>query len=173
MGFSFKMLQETDSLWSCSWQGILLSGPPGTGKTLFARTIAKESGLPFVFASGAEFTDSEKSGAARINEMFSIARRNVSSFQSIAIPKRSLNDLPKLSFRLIHLNCFSHYHWTFSGLLLLMRTSLELGKLIAWSVQAPCFVFVDEIDAIAGRHARKDPRRRATFEALIAQLDGE
>ncbi|WVZ02707.1 hypothetical protein V8G54_023513 [Vigna mungo] len=95
-------------------RGVLLSGPPGTGKTLFARTLAKESGLPFVFASGAEFTDSERSGASRINEMFSIARRN-----------------------------------------------------------APCFVFVDEIDAIAGRHARKDPRRRATFEALIAQLDGE
>ncbi|WOG97940.1 hypothetical protein DCAR_0417281 [Daucus carota subsp. sativus] len=95
-------------------RGVLLSGPPGTGKTLFARTLAKESGMPFVFASGAEFTDSEKSGAARINEMFSIARRN-----------------------------------------------------------APAFVFVDEIDAIAGRHARKDPRRRATFEALIAQLEGE
>lgn len=95
-------------------RGVLLSGPPGTGKTLFARTLAKESGMPFVFASGAEFTDSEKSGAARINEIFSIARRN-----------------------------------------------------------APSFVFVDEIDAIAGRHARKDPRRRATFEALIAQLDGE
>ncbi|KAF5728183.1 ATP-dependent zinc metalloprotease FTSH 12 chloroplastic [Tripterygium wilfordii] len=95
-------------------RGVLLSGPPGTGKTLFARALSKESGLPFVFASGAEFTDSEKSGAARINEMFSIARRN-----------------------------------------------------------APSFVFVDEIDAIAGRHARKDPRRRATFEALIAQLDGE
>ncbi|KAL0363049.1 UNVERIFIED_CONTAM: ATP-dependent zinc metalloprotease FTSH 12, chloroplastic [Sesamum calycinum] len=95
-------------------RGVLLSGPPGTGKTLFARTLAKESGLPFVFASGAEFTDSEKSGAARINELFSTARRN-----------------------------------------------------------APAFVFVDEIDAIAGRHARKDPRRSATFEALIAQLDGE
>lgn len=60
-------------------QGVLLSGPPGTGKTLFARTLAKESGLPFVFASGAEFTDSERSGASRINEMFSIARRNVSN----------------------------------------------------------------------------------------------
>ncbi|XP_057948063.1 ATP-dependent zinc metalloprotease FTSH 12, chloroplastic [Malania oleifera] len=95
-------------------RGVLLSGPPGTGKTLFARTLAKESGMPFVFASGAEFTDSEKSGAARINEMFSTARRN-----------------------------------------------------------APSFFFVDEIDAIAGRHARKDPRRRATFEALISQLDGE
>lgn len=40
-------------------------------------------------------------------------------------------------------------------------------------MQAPSFVFVDEIDAIAGRHARKDPRSRATFEALISQLDGE
>ncbi|KAJ8527613.1 hypothetical protein K7X08_015064 [Anisodus acutangulus] len=95
-------------------RGVLLSGPPGTGKTLFARTLAKESGMPFVFASGAEFTDSEKSGAARINEMFSVARRN-----------------------------------------------------------APAFVFIDEIDAIAGRHAKKDPHRKATFEALIAQLDGE
>ncbi|CAA6669840.1 unnamed protein product [Spirodela intermedia] len=95
-------------------RGVLLSGPPGTGKTLFARTLSKESGMPFVFASGAEFTDSEKSGAARINEIFSIARRN-----------------------------------------------------------APSFVFVDEVDAIAGRHARKDPRRRATFEALLSQLDGE
>ncbi|WJX87517.1 ATP-dependent zinc metalloprotease FTSH 12, chloroplastic, variant 2 [Trifolium repens] len=94
-------------------RGVLLSGPPGTGKTLFARTLANQSGLPFVFASGAEFTDSEKSGAARINQMFSLARRN-----------------------------------------------------------APCFVFVDEIDAIAGRHTRKDPRRRATFDVLISQLDG-
>lgn len=40
-------------------------------------------------------------------------------------------------------------------------------------MQAPAFIFVDEIDAIAGRHARKDPRRRSTFDALIAQLDGE
>ncbi|KAL8211227.1 hypothetical protein R6Q57_005664 [Mikania cordata] len=38
---------------------------------------------------------------------------------------------------------------------------------------APAFIFVDEIDAIAGRHARKDARRRSTFDALIAQLDGE
>lgn len=34
-------------------------------------------------------------------------------------------------------------------------------------------MFVDEIDAIAGRHARKDSRRRATFDALMTQLDGE
>lgn len=69
-------------------QGVLLSGPPGTGKTLFARTLAKESGLPFVFASGAEFTDSEKSGAARINEMFSIARRNVRGLSTFIFQRK-------------------------------------------------------------------------------------
>ncbi|GLT31963.1 hypothetical protein SLA2020_066600 [Shorea laevis] len=95
-------------------RGILLSGPPGTGKTLFARTLAKQSGLPFIYASGAEFTDIENRGKRRIDEMFSIARRN-----------------------------------------------------------APSFVFIDEIDAIAGRHANKDPRLRGTLEALFAQLDGE
>ena len=40
-------------------------------------------------------------------------------------------------------------------------------------MQAPCFVFVDEIDAIAGRHCKEDPRRKSTFDALIKQLDGE
>lgn len=34
-------------------------------------------------------------------------------------------------------------------------------------------MFVDEIDAIAGRHAHTDPERSAVFEALLAQLDGE
>lgn len=76
---SLKHDIDTEGVVYAVLQGVLLSGPPGTGKTLFARTLAKESGLPFVFASGAEFTDSEKSGAARINQLFSIARRNVSS----------------------------------------------------------------------------------------------
>lgn len=81
------------SLFLCPFQGVLLSGPPGTGKTLFARTLAKESGMPFVFASGAEFTDSEKSGAARINEMFSIARRNVSyTLHAVSFPLINLVD---------------------------------------------------------------------------------
>ncbi|KAJ4754538.1 ATP-dependent zinc metalloprotease FtsH [Rhynchospora pubera] len=96
-------------------RGILLSGPPGTGKTLFARTLSKESGLPFIFASGADFADrKKKSGAAMINRLFITARRN-----------------------------------------------------------APSFVFIDEIDAIAGRNARLDKRRSSTFNALLSQLDGD
>lgn len=40
--------------------------------------------MPFIFASGAEFSNSEKSGAARINEIFSMARRNVSFPHSLS-----------------------------------------------------------------------------------------
>nr|GEU70834.1 ATP-dependent zinc metalloprotease FTSH 12, chloroplastic [Tanacetum cinerariifolium] len=50
------------------------------------------------------------------------------------------------------------------------------GKQLAEDVEfenALAFIFVDEIGAIPGRHARKDPRRRSIFDALIAQLDGE
>lgn len=64
---------------SVSWQGILISGPPGTGKTLLARAIARESGLPFVFASGAEFVESSTgNGSDKIFDIFFTARANVS-----------------------------------------------------------------------------------------------
>ena len=99
--------------------------------------------MPFVFASGAEFTDSEKSGAAQINQMFSIARRNV--------------------------RCYYRFYFVIA--LSIMINQCVITQVFV--VQAPAFIFVDEIDAIAGRHARKDPRRRSTFDALIAQLDGE
>ncbi|KAJ7563243.1 hypothetical protein O6H91_03G102400 [Diphasiastrum complanatum] len=96
-------------------RGILISGPPGTGKTLLARAIARESGLPFVFASGAEFVDSRTgSGREKVFEIFFTARAN-----------------------------------------------------------APSFIFIDEIDALAGKHAEDDPGRRATFRQLLAELDGE
>ncbi|KAJ0041943.1 hypothetical protein Pint_18129 [Pistacia integerrima] len=60
------------------------------------------------------------------------------------------------------------------GEIAVVLTSVIGNYYVAYAVQhAPAFIFVDEIDAIAGRHARKDPRGRATFEALIAQLDGD
>lgn len=63
---------------SFCYQGILISGPPGTGKTLLARAIARESGLPFVFASGAEFVESSTgNGSDKIFDIFFTARANV------------------------------------------------------------------------------------------------
>ncbi|GAU16903.1 hypothetical protein TSUD_368530 [Trifolium subterraneum] len=58
-------------------------------------------------------------------------------------------------------------------LMIYMKNPMQFFDRDVKFVRAPCFVFVDEIDAIAGRHTRKDPRRRGTFEALLSQLDGE
>ncbi|CAM6084023.1 unnamed protein product [Calypogeia fissa] len=96
-------------------RGILISGPPGTGKTLLARAIARESGLPFVFASGAEFVASgTNTGTDKIFDIFFTARAN-----------------------------------------------------------APSFIFIDEIDALAGKGVKEDAERRATFEQLLSELDAE
>lgn len=61
----------------------MISGPPGTGKTLLARAIARESGLPFVFASGAEFVESSTgNGSDKIFDIFFTARANVRFYLS-------------------------------------------------------------------------------------------
>jgi ATP-dependent 26S proteasome regulatory subunit len=46
--------------------------------------------------------------------------------------------------------------------------------LMPWvGFQAPSFVFIDEIDALAGKNVNDDAERRATFQQLLAELDGE
>jgi cell division protease FtsH len=57
-------------------RGILLVGPPGTGKTLLARSMAGESGVPFLAASGSDFVEMYAGiGAARVRALFKEARR--------------------------------------------------------------------------------------------------
>ena len=52
----------------------MLAGPPGTGKTL-ARAVAGEAGVPFFYASGAEFDEMFVGvGARRIRDLFKAAK---------------------------------------------------------------------------------------------------
>ena len=56
--------------------GIILYGPPGTGKTSVAKAIAKELGVPFIPAMGADFMKPYVGeGVESVKKLFAAARR--------------------------------------------------------------------------------------------------
>ena len=56
-------------------KGILLIGPPGCGKTLLAKTIASQTNMNFLYASGSEFIEMYVGvGASRVRKLFNQAK---------------------------------------------------------------------------------------------------
>ncbi|XP_061133158.1 AFG3-like protein 1 isoform X1 [Syngnathus typhle] len=99
-------------------KGAILSGPPGTGKTLLAKATAGEAHVPFITVSGSEFQEMFVGvGAARIRDMFAMARKN-----------------------------------------------------------APCILFIDEIDAVGRKRGRGNfgdhSEQENTLNQLLVEMDG-
>jgi len=82
-------------------RGLLFEGPPGTGKTLMAKAMAREAGVPFLFATATSFQSSYYGATARkirsyFKELRRVARREggaigfIDEFDAIGGTRRGL-----------------------------------------------------------------------------------
>jgi len=59
------------------YRNLMLYGPPGTGKTMFAKELAKQSGLEYVFMSGSSFSKfKDGEGIEALDELFAWANNS-------------------------------------------------------------------------------------------------
>ncbi len=113
----FENYKELSELGARPCRGMLLYGPPGTGKTMLAKAIANKAHVPFISASGSDFSEVFVGvGAGRVRSLYSLAAEN-----------------------------------------------------------APCIVFIDEIDCLGKRRSGGDggtQENNQTLNALLQKMDG-
>lgn len=129
----------------CLLSGILLVGPPGTGKTLLARAVAGEADVPFYYASGSEFDEMFVGvGASRIRNLFS----KFAGCEKMWV----------VGWGCIHTAKISLFLWF-----------AEDAK-----ANAPCVIFIDELDSVGGKRIESPmhPYSRQTINQLLAEMDG-
>ena len=157
-------------------KGALLVGPPGTGKTLIARAVAGEANVPFFSISGSDFVEMFVGvGASRVRDMFEQGKKNapcIIFIDEIDAVGRSRgaglgggNDEREQTLNQLLVEMFVGVGAS------RVRDMFEQGK-----KNAPCIIFIDEIDAVgrsrgAGLGGGNDEREQ-TLNQLLVEMDG-
>ena len=156
-------------------KGVILVGPPGTGKTLLAKAVAGEAGVPFFSISGSDFVEMFVGvGASRVRDLFEDAKKNAPCIVFIdeidAVARRRGTGMggghdereQTLNQLLVEMDGFGASR---------VRDLFEDAK-----KNAPCIVFIDEIDAVARRRGTGmgggHDEREQTLNQLLVEMDG-
>ena len=164
-------------------KGVLMVGPPGTGKTLLARAIAGEAKVPFFTISGSDFVDEAKAEVAEIVEFL----KDPSKFQRLGgkIPKGVLMVGPPGTGKTLLARAIAGEakvpFFTISGsdfveMFVGVGASRVRDMFDQAKKQAPCIIFIDELDAV-GRHRGAGlggghDEREQTLNQMLVEMDG-
>jgi len=177
-------------------KGVLLVGPPGTGKTLIARAVAGEANVPFFTISGSDFVEMFVGvGASRVRDMFEQGKKHapciifideidaVGRHRGAGLGNGNDEREQTLNQLLVEMDGFEANvpFFTISGSDFVemfvgvgasrVRDMFEQGK-----KNAPCIIFIDEIDAV-GRHRGAglgggNDEREQTLNQMLVEMDG-
>ena len=157
-------------------KGVLLVGPPGTGKTLLAKAVAGEAGVPFFSISGSDFVEMFVGvGASRVRDLFEEAKHNAPCIVFIdeidAVARRRGTGMG---------GGHDEREQTLNQLLVEMFVGVGASRVRDLfedaKKNAPCIVFIDEIDAVARRRGTGmgggHDEREQTLNQLLVEMDG-
>ena len=139
-------------------KGCLLVGPPGTGKTLLAKAVAGEAGVPFFSCAASEFVELFVGvGASRVRDLFEKAKAKVRARAGAARagPAPAWPRVPQLRRRAL---------------------AAPPPTPPRPPTQAPCIIFIDEIDAVGRQRGTGlgggNDEREQTINQLLTEMDG-